>query len=70
MIQMAEEGPCTLTLRDESSKLLLRHEFPGGLPKGERVFALPLYDANQTKTYQVEFEAGGVFLKEQLIINP
>ncbi|MFN5590281.1 MAG: hypothetical protein ACK49A_01735, partial [Bacteroidota bacterium] len=70
IIQMAEEGPCTLTLRDESSKLLLRHEFPGGLPKGESVFALPLYDANQTKTYQVEFEAGGVFLKEQLIINP
>ena len=70
IIQMAEEGPCTLTLRDESSKLLLRHEFPDGLPKGESVFALPLYDANQTKTYQVEFEAGGVFLKEQLIINP
>lgn len=70
IIQMAEEGPCTLTMRDESSKLLLRHEFPGGLPKGESVFALPLYDANQTKTYQVEFEAGGVFLKEQLIINP
>ena len=70
IIQMAEEGPCTLTLRDESSKLLLRHEFTGGLPKGESVFALPLYDANQTKTYHVEFEAGGVFLKEQLIINP
>jgi len=70
IIQMAEEGSCTLTLRDEFSKLLMRHEFPGGLPKGESVFALPLYDANQTKTYQVEFEAGGVSLKERLIINP
>lgn len=70
LIQMSEEGPCILILRDEYSKLLLRHEFPGGLPKGESVFALPLYDANQTKTYQVEFEAGGVSLKEQLIINP
>ncbi|MEY4193422.1 MAG: hypothetical protein RJA00_1653 [Bacteroidota bacterium] len=70
MIQMEQEGPCTLTLRDESNKTLLRHEFPGGLPKGESVFALPLYDPNRAKTYQVVFEAGGVVLQEQLIINP
>ena len=70
MIQMEQEGPCTLTLRDESNKTILSHEFPGGLPKGESVFALPLYDPNRAKTYQVVFEAGGVVLQEQLIINP
>ena len=70
MIQMVEEGPCTLTLRDDSSKLLLRHEFPGGLPKGESVFALPLYDAKHSKVYQIEINANGILLQEQLIINP
>lgn len=70
MIQMVEEGPCTLTLRDDSSKLLLRHEFPGGLPAGESVFALPLYNATQRKIYSVEFESSGTVLSERLIINP
>lgn len=70
MINMAEEGPCTLTLRDSSNKSMLTHEFPGGLPKGESIFALPLYDANRAKTYLVEFEANGTVLREILLINP
>ncbi len=70
MINMTEEAPCTLTLRDANNKSFLKHEFPGGLPKGESVFALPLYDANRTKTYHVELETNGTILREILIINP
>jgi hypothetical protein len=67
---MASEGPCTLSIKDETGKVLLTHVFEGGLPKGESVFALPLYDAKQIKTYLVEINAAGTVLREQLIINP
>jgi hypothetical protein len=70
IIDMASEGPCTLSIKDETGKVLLTHVFEGGLPKGESVFALPLYDAKQIKTYLVEINAAGTVLREQLIINP
>ena len=70
IIDMASDGPCALSIKDETGKVLLTHVFEGGLPKGESVFALPLYDAKQSKTYQVEINAAGTLLREQLIINP
>ncbi len=70
MINLKESGPCTMTIGDESNKSLLKHEFPGGLPAGESIFALPLYDANRTKTYHVQLESNGTVLKELLKINP
>jgi len=70
LVNLTEAGPCTLTLRDESNQPLLKHTFPGGLPAGESVFALPLYNATQRKIYSVEFESNGTVLSERLIINP
>ena len=70
MIHMKEAGPCTLILQDDANKSYLKHVFPGGLPQGESVFALPLYDANRTRTYRLEFQTGDTVLREMLIINP
>lgn len=70
IIDMASEGPCTLSIKDETGKVLLTHVFEGGLPKGESVFALPLYDPQRSKVYQIEINANGTLLREELIINP
>jgi hypothetical protein len=70
IIDMASEGPCTLSIKDDTGKMLLTHVFEGGLPKGESVFALPLYDPKRFKVYQIEIDANGALLREQLIINP
>jgi hypothetical protein len=70
MIHMTEAGPCTLILQDDANKSYLKHVFPGGLSQGESVFALPIYDANRTKTYRLEFQTGDTVLREILIINP
>jgi hypothetical protein len=70
MIHLTEAGSCTLILQDDANKSYLKHVFPGGLPQGESVFTLPLYEANRSKNYRIEFQTGDTVMREMLIINP